>query len=89
MKVFLYLLGVLAPGVRSELEGIARLLSVVSSKPQMVACSGCPPDVIEGLDKYGVFTKTVEPAFRFDTVGLPTIMHKLSYSVLGALTSFQ
>ena len=88
VKAFLYRFGVLAPGVRSELGGIARLLSVVSNKPQMVACSGCPPDVIEVLDKCGVFTKTVQPAFRFDTVDLPTIMHKLSYSVFGRIDFF-
>ena len=64
-----------------ELGSLARLLSVVSTKTDIVACSGCPVDLLRTIDQSPFFTGGVQSCFRFEQVDVPRLMHKLNYSV--------
>ena len=66
-----------------ELGSLARLLSAVSTKADVVACSGCPSDLVRTIDEMFCFTRSVQRCFRFDHLNLPRMMHKSSYSVFG------
>ena len=71
-----------------ELGSLARLLSVVSTKADVVACSGCPSELIRTLDEIPTSTRAVQSCFRFSQLNLPKLMHKSSYGVFGHLDFF-
>ena len=66
----------------------ARLLSSLSSRPDLVSCSGCPLDAFETFDNCEIFAKGVAYPFRFETLDLSRLMHKQSFSVFGRLDFF-
>ena len=66
----------------------ARLLSFISSRPNLVSCSGCSLDAFESFDNCDIFTKGVAYPFRFETLDLSRLMHRQSFSVFGRLDFF-
>ena len=72
-----------ATDVTGELGSLARLLSAVSTRPDMVACSGCPVEFAKTIDQSEYFTQGVQSCFRFEHLSLARLMHKTSYSVFG------
>ena len=81
VKTFFCRYGLQSPPLAGEIGVLSRVLSVVSTKPQLVACSGCPGDFIQVVDDSGVFRNTLQSPFRFESVDLQAIMHKDSQSV--------
>ena len=71
-----------------ELGCLARLLSVTSTRVDIVACSGDPIGLIQTLNQSSYFNRGIQTCFRFDSLDLPTLMHKLSYSVFGKIDFF-
>ena len=67
---------------------LARLFSVVSTKADIVACSGCPAELLRTIDELPTTTRAVQSCFRFSQLDLPHLMHKLSYSVFGHIDFF-
>ena len=67
---------------------LSRVLLVVSTKPQMVACSGCPATFKQTVDGTGNFRKTLHSLIRFKNVGLRAIMHRDTYSVFKRIGLF-
>ena len=71
-----------------ELGCLARLLSVTSTRVDIVACSGDTTGLIQTLNQSSFFNRGIQTCFRFDSLDLPTLMHKLSYSVFGKIDFF-
>ena len=71
-----------------ELGYLAKLFSVVSTKADIVACSGCPADLLRTIDVMPTTTRAVQSCFRFSQLNLPHLMHKISYSVFGHIDFF-
>ena len=71
-----------------ELGSLARLLSVVSTKVDVVACSGCSVDFDRTIDEVPSFTRSVQSCFRFEHLDLQRLMHKTSNSVFGHIDFF-
>ena len=68
--------------------GSSRLLSVVSTKADIVACSGCPVELIKTIDHSDLFSRAVQSCSRFEHLRLETMMHKPTYSVFGRIDFF-
>ena len=77
-----------SPDLAGELGSLSRLLSVASTRCEIVACSGCPADLIRVVDCSEFFTCGVQSCFRFESLSLQYLMHKSSYSVSGHLDFF-
>ena len=88
VKAFLCRFGVQSPPLAGEMGALSRILSVVSTKPQLVACSGCSADFIQVFDESGIFQKTLQSPFRFESVNLQSIMHRDSYSIFQRIDFF-
>ena len=88
VKVFLCRYGVQSPPLAGELGALSRILSVVSTRPQFVACSGFPVDFVQTVDDSGIFKRTLQSPFRFESVDLQTIMHRDSHSVFQRIDFF-
>ena len=71
-----------------ELGSLARLFSVVSTKADIVACSGCPAELLRTMDEMQTTTRAVQSCFRFSQLDMPHLIHKLSYSVFGHIDFF-
>ena len=71
-----------------ELGSLARLLSVVSTKAGINACSGCRVELIRTIDEMPTSTRAVQSCFRFSHLVLSRLMHKMSYSVFGYIDFF-
>ena len=71
-----------------ELGCLARLPSVTSTQVDIVACSGHPVGLIQTINHSSVFSRGVQHCFRFDSLDLPPLMHKQSYSVFGKIDFF-
>ena len=80
--------GLPSTDLTGELGSLARLLSVVSTKADIVACSGCPSELIRTQDELPTSSRAVQSCFRFSQLNLPKLMHKSSYSVFGHLDFF-
>ena len=74
--------------VTGELGSYARFLSAVSTRPDIVACAGCPVEFAETIDQSEYFSQGVQSCFRFEQLSLARIMHKTSYSVFGKIDFF-
>ena len=72
-----------ATDLTGELGLLSRLLSAVSTKADIVACSGSSVDLIRTVDYSPLPSRTVQSCFLFDQLDLPKMMHKTSYSVFG------
>ena len=71
-----------------EMWSLSRLLSVASTHCEIVACSGCPVDMIQVIDCSLFFTHGVQSCFRFESLDLRYLMHKSNYSVFGHIDFF-
>ena len=71
--------------VTGELGSLSRLLSAVSTKPGIVACSGCHPDLPRAIDESEYHNQGVQSCLRFEHLSLARLMHKTSYSVFGKI----
>ena len=80
--------GLPSSDLAGELGTLARLFSVVSTKADIVACSGCPAELLRTIDEMPTTTRAVQSCFRFSQLDLPHLMHKLSYSVFGHIDFF-
>ena len=67
---------------------MSRLLSFISVRPDLVACSGSPLDVFETFDSCKIFAKGLQGPFRFESLDLSRLMHRHSFSVFGRLDFF-
>ena len=66
-----------ASGYPGNLFGsISRLLSFISSGPNLVSVSGCPSAVLQALDQSNLFKHSVQFLFRFEVLSLPRLMHQ-------------
>ena len=77
-----------ATDVTGELGSLARFLSAVSTRHDMVACSGCPVEFAKTIDQSEYFSQGVQSCFRFGQLSLARLMHKASYSVFGKIDFF-
>ena len=87
-RVYVCRSGLSGTGLTEELGSLSRLLSVVSTAPDIVAISGCPVDLIRTVDKHPSYPRGVQSCFRFESLDLRALMHKSSYSVFGHLDMF-
>ena len=71
-----------------ELGSLARLLSVVSTKVDVVTCSGCSVEFVRTIDEMPDFTRSVQSCFRFEHLDLQCLVHKTSYSVVRHIDFF-
>ena len=75
-------------GLTEELGSLSRLLSVISTTPDVVAISGCAVDLIRTVDQHPSYPRGVQSCFRFESLDLRTLMHKMNYSVFGHIDMF-
>ena len=87
-RVFICRSGLPSSDLTGELGSISRLMSVVSTKADIVACSDCPVNLICTVDHCSLFPRAVQCCFRFEHLRLRTMMHKPSYIVFGRNDSF-
>ena len=87
-RVYVCRSGVANPDIEGRLGSLSRLLSAISTEPDIVACSGCPLSFIQTIDKSPYFSHAVQYPFRFDLFDLEKMMHKKSFSVLGRIDFF-
>ena len=67
---------------------ISRLLSFISSEPNLVSVSGCPSAVLQTLDQSNLFKHSVHFPFRFEVLSLPRLMHQKFDSFFGKIDFF-
>ena len=87
-RVFICRSGLSSTGLAEELGSLSRLLSVISTAPDIVAISGCPVDLIQTVDRHPSYPRGVQSCFRFESLNLQTLMHKANYSVFGHIDMF-
>ena len=87
-RVYICRSGLSSTGLAEELGSLSRLLSVISTAPDIVAISGCPVDLIRTVDRHPSHPRGVQSCFRFEPLNLQTLMHKANYSVLGHIDMF-
>ena len=80
-RVFVCPRGLPSSDLTGDLGSLSRLLSLVSTKAEIVACSGCPVDLIHTTDRCGLLSQAVQCCFCFEHLRLQTMMHKPTYSV--------
>ena len=71
-----------------ELRSLALLLSVVSTKAVIVACSGTSVEMLQTLDQSPFFSRGVQNCFRFERLDLAKLIHKSCYSVFDHINYF-
>ena len=71
-----------------ELGSLSRLVSVVSTRADIVACSGCLSALARTIDNSEFSTCGLQSCFRFESLPLSRLMHKSSYSVFGHIDFF-
>ena len=77
-----------ASDVTGELVSLSRFLSAVSTRPDVVTCSGCQVDFAKTIDQSVYFSQGVQSCFHFEQLSLAKLMHKTSYSVFGQIDFF-
>ena len=87
-RVFICRSALPATDLTGELGSLSRLLSVVSTDPDIVACSGCSVDYIKTIDQHPSYAREVQCCFRFEALDLQHLMHKHTYSVFGRIDMF-
>ena len=88
VKAFICRFGVQSPPLVGEMCVASRVISAVSTKPQIVGCSGVPTDFVRVLDAYEGLKRTVQSPFRFDAISLPALMHRQGFGLFGQLDFF-
>ena len=71
-RVVLSRSGLPSTELTGELGSLDRLLSVVSTKADTVACSGCSAALVFFIDEIPASTRTVQSCFRFSQLDLPS-----------------
>ena len=79
---------VLSIVLTGELGSLARLLSAVSTKADIVVSTGCPLDLLSSVDYSDYINREVQSCFRFERLDLSKLKHKPNYRELGRKTSF-
>ena len=87
-RVFICRSGLPSSDLTGELGSLSRLLSVVSTRADIVACSGCTVDLVKTIDHSDLFSRSVQSCFRFEHLRLETMMRKPTYSVFGRIDFF-
>ena len=87
-RVYVCRSGLPSSDLTGELGSLSRLLSVVSTKADIVACSGCPVELIRTIDYSAFFPRAVQSCFRFEHLQLQKMMHKPTFSVFGRIDFF-
>ena len=87
-RVYVCRSGLPSSDLTGELGSLSRLLSVVSTKADIVACSGCPVELIRTIDYNAFFPRAVQSCFRFEHLQLQKMMHKPTFSVFGRIDFF-
>ena len=87
-RVFVCRSGLPSTDLTGKLGSLSRFLSVVSTKADIVACSGCPVELICTIDRCALFPRAVQSCFRFEHLDLQTMMRKPTYSVFGRIDFF-
>ena len=87
-RVYVCRSGLPSSDLTGELGSLSRLLSVVSTKADIVACSGCPVELIQTIDNNVFFPRAVQSCFRFEHLQLQKMMHKPTFSVFGRIDFF-
>ena len=87
-RVFICRSALPAADITGELGSLSRLLSVVSTDPDIVACSGCSVDYIRTIDQHHSYPRGIQSCFRFESLDLQLLMHKFTYSVFGRIDMF-
>ena len=87
-RVFICRSGIAGVGLTEELGSLSRLLSAISTAPDVVAISGCAVDLIRTLAEHPSYPRGVQSCFRFESLDLRALMHKKNYSVFGYIDMF-
>ena len=87
-RIFICRSGLEGTGLTKKLGSLSRLLSVISTAHDVVAISGCIVDLIRTVDKHPSYPRGVQSCFRFESLNLQTLMHKMNYSVFGHIDMF-
>ena len=87
-RVFICRSALPATDLTGELGSLSRLLSVESTDPDIVACSGCSVDYIRTIDQHPSYSRGVQSCFRFELLDLQLLMHKFTYNVFGRTDMF-
>ena len=87
-RVFTCRSGFAGVGLTEELGSLSRLLSALSTAPDVVAISGCAVDLIRTVDEHPSYPRGVQSCFRFESLDLRVLMHKKNYSVFGHIDMF-
>ena len=87
-KVTLIRFGRTVPFPTGYFATVSRVVSSISSRPNLVCCSGCPADIFQTLDLGRLFDRGVQQPFRLDDVDLPKLMHKQQQSIFGRIDFF-
>ena len=69
----------------NQLLVIARLLSFLSTAPQIVCISGCTSDVLQAIEDSKLLEKGIEYPLRYQAISLPKMMLKRKGSVFGRI----
>ena len=70
---------------RKQLLVVARLLSLLSTAPQIVCMSGCTAVVPQTAEETSLLKKGIEYPFRYQMTSLHKLMHKQEGSVFGRI----
>ena len=87
-RVFICRSGFAGVGLTEELGSLSRLLSAISTAPDVVAISGCAVELIRTVDEHPSYPRGVQSCFRFESLDLRVLMHKKNHSVFGQLDMF-
>ena len=87
-RVFICRSGFAGVGLTEELGSLSRLLSAISTAPDVVAISRCAVDLIRTVNEHPSYPPGVQSCFRFESLVLRVLMHKKNYSVFGHIDMF-
>ena len=87
-RVFLCRSGLPSSDLTGEIGSLTRLLSVMSTKADIVACSGCPVDLIRTIHRCDFLSRAAQCCFCFEHLRLQTKMHRPTYSVFDRIDFF-
>ena len=87
-RIFVCRSGLSGVGLTEEMGSLSRLLSAISTAPDVVAISACAVDLIRTVDQHPSYPRGIQSCFRFELLDLRTLMHKVNYSVFGHIDMF-
>ena len=87
-RIFVCRSGLSGVGLTEEMGSLSRLLSAISTAPDVVAISGCAVDLIRTVDQHPSYPRGIQSCFRFESLDLRALMHKVNYSVFGHIDMF-